>query len=373
MRNFKNDTNHVADACYSIVPQLVKFDDTYRFLIDLVKCLQSQRQELEASPSHSELLQSVFHACLNAALKQWKDSKLGQYHGKTVSSLKKLDDSRVKELAGCLVSANELVLLKQFFESLVEDEEDMRVKFRDIFVPLVPDLVRVQKEHKIPIDSGVCKDFYRWLIGMYLQRMLGGKRTFICHPSVRKIGCADTTCKDCAELDKFIQSTEASHTFRYAEHRRRHLESRVADVSDLVSYKTIKEGKPHGLEVKKRKEIVDGSTWEGRQKAAKKFLASFGGDRALKAIMGDEFADVTMALSGEKEFGSKTHVAQKLPGKLATPVNHSTSVTSGSGKKFRPSDALAKSGSAMPTKPVAGVKRKGRPGIDGPIIDLTSP
>lgn len=346
---------HLTCTIYSIMPQLVKLPATFGFFLNLVNTLQSQR-ELEG-PS-SGLMQSVIHDSLSAALKQWKITGISYYA--------RSYDSRVKELAACMISTKELALLKRLFDSLIDDETDIRVKFRDLFIPLVPYLECMQKDNNIPIGTGVCGDFSRWLIEKYLRDVLGTKKSSIPQISIRKLGCRSTGCSDCIELDKFIQSAEASHVFRAAEPRRKHLESRMAAAHDLVVYKTIRSGSPYSLEVTKHKEVVEWSAWVGRQKAAKDFLASFGGEKALKDIMGDRFEDVMKALSGE-EYVIRRLVVQK------PPRANARSLPSGKSKADEKSVPPALSGSSMATKPVAGLKRKGRPGADGPIIDLTSP
>lgn len=346
---------HLTCTCHSIMPQLVKLPATYGFFLDLVNTLHSQGNELEGLFSPG-LMQSVIQELLSAALKQWKVSGIS-YHDNSY-------DSRVKELAACMISTKELALLKRLFDSLIDDETDIRVKFRDLFIPLVPYLVCIQKENNIPIGAGVCGDFFRWLIEKYLRDVLGTKKSYIPPNSIRKLGCRSTGCSDCTELDKFIQSTEVSHVFRAAENRRKHLESRMAEAHDLVVYKTIRSGSPYSLEVTKHKKVVEWSAWVGRQKAAKNFLASFGGEKALKDIMGDRFEDVMKALSGE-EYVIRKHVVQK------SPRANARSLPSGKSKADEKAVPPALSGSSMATKPVAGVKRKGRPGAEGPIIDLT--
>lgn len=353
---------HLTYAFHSIMPQLVKLPDTYGFFLDLVNTLHSQRKELEDMSSPG-VLQSVIHESLNAAVKQWKVTT-PYYTNRT-----QMDGSRVKELAACLISTKEVAVLKRLFDSLTNDEADIRVKFRDLFVPLVPYLLRIQKDNDISIDTDVCGDFYRWLIEKHLRDVLGPKKS-IPHASIRKIGCGITACRDCTELDEFMQSVEASHVFQYELRRRKHLESRLAAAPDLAVHRTIKRGSPHSLEVTKNKEIVEWSAWMERQKVAKSFLVSFGGDKALKDIMGDRFEDVVKALSGEKEYVIGRHVIQKPP---KAPINHARSLSSGKDKAVKQTVSVASSGSAMATKPVAGVKRKGRPGADGPIIDLTTP
>ena len=75
------------------------------------------------------------------------------------------------------------------------------------------------------------------------------------------------------------------------------------------------------VEVKKRKEIVSGALWSARQKAAKSFIASFGGDKDIERIMGDKTADVKKALSGEKAYGSAG--ARKPPQTATTAARES--------------------------------------------------
>lgn len=344
---------------HSIIPQLVKFEGTFKFLINFVQTLQSQRKEFEDSPASTKLLQSIFHETLNAALRQWKGTVLDQtphfYHSYHTSYMK-IDDGLKMELVECLASAKEFSLLKEFFDTLIEKDEDIYEKYQDVLIPLVPHLLRIQKKYNISVNSGVYGDFLRWLIETYLRDIMGEEKTFKRHPLVKKAGCSDESCKDCPELDTFMRSAQASRVFRCAEARRKHLEQYVAYyLRDLVSYTMIRTGRPYGLEVTKRKDIAEGHSWEGRLNDAKKFLEGFGGSEILKSIMGGRYAEAAKVLLDEKGDGDKVSAlaaAQKPQGKQSKSPPFDKNVgRAGIG---------AKSGSSFPTKPVAGVKRKSR-------------
>lgn len=346
----------MSQSHHSIVPQLVKFEGTFKFLINFVQTLQSQRKEFNDSPASTKLLQSIFHEALNAAMRQWKATALDQtphfYHSYHTSYMK-IDNGLKMELVECLASAKEFSLLKEFFDTLIEKDEDIYEKFQDVLIPLVPHLMRIQKKYSISVNSGVYGDFLRWLIETYLRDILGEEKTFKRHPLVKKAGCSDASCKDCPELDTFMRSAQASRVFRCAEARRKHLEQFVIYLRDLVSYTMIRTGRPYGLEVTKRKDIAEGHRWEGRLNDAKKFLDGFGGSEILKSIMGGRYVEVTKVLLDEKGDGGKVSAlaaTQNPQGKQSKSPPFDKNVgRAGIGAK-----------SGIPTKPVAGVKRKSR-------------
>lgn len=312
----------------SIMPQLRMYsdsNDTYKFFFEFAKALQDEGGELAAKP---EDVQNLVYVSFYLAVKKWKRKPPGGIHYRYYSHSPHdsiyINASRVNELAETLVSANQIPLLQQLFLSLIKDNEEIETKYTNILVPVVPSLVRILKERNIALDSEHCKFFFRWLIENYLQSILGRMTSDISQFYIRKLGCGSERCTDCQILDNFIMSTQESYEFREVQERRRHLEDQLDMAPDMVTHHTDTNGRPYGLIVTKRWEIIDAINWILRQEAAVEFLKPFeGGD--MERLLGRRFPDVEKALSGEKTYVAGTH---SLPVSVANPLGSGSAAAS---------------------------------------------
>ncbi|KAF8908585.1 hypothetical protein CPB84DRAFT_1767012 [Gymnopilus junonius] len=208
-------------------------------------------------------------------------------------------------------------------------------------------------------------EFFQVLIGLYLKDILVDKN----HRNVRlrKLGCG---CQDCGRLDTFILDPKSSTTtFWIAQGRRTHLEGRVMEAQDLCTFTTIRTGSPHGLQITKQPKVVQESTWEGRQKAAKAFLASIGTDVLIARIMGARYLEVLRAMEGAGPSGSTKNpsVAPSVVGTSRVPQPTTASSTA---KSSAPRASTTVPNSHSASSQVAGKKRKNVIQL-GPVIDLT--
>ncbi|KAH8111037.1 hypothetical protein DFH11DRAFT_710036 [Phellopilus nigrolimitatus] len=234
----------------TLQPQLAKYETTYSFLTEFVKVLHANKTKLSNPPStQGAFKQSVIY-CLTAAVAQWKHSVRSQYgyiygpaHHRAEHSL-----GRIKELVALCVSTGEMEPCEKLFSSLIQDSTGLQTKYKDIFIPLIPELRRILNSRNVGLDTRPFGDFFCYLIETYLHTVLGAKGARMRHNAIRKLGCG---CSECQALDSFIFSTEATHTFRYVQARRKHLEQRLSTASDIATFTTIRSGSPHGLQVTK--------------------------------------------------------------------------------------------------------------------------
>ena len=82
------------------------------------------------------------------------------------------------------------------------------------------------------------------------------------------------------------------------------MDSRISIAKDICSSETGSRSDEYVLKVTKDPKIIQASQWETRLQNAINFLASIGTDDVIAQIMGPKYQDVTLALSGEKPFGS---------------------------------------------------------------------
>ena len=309
-------------SIFSIMPQLVKHsdsNDTYEFFLEFAKALRAEDSGLTDKPDDIEYL---VHDAFHSAVTKWKCIGGGS-HGSSGSQ----DSSanRVRELAESLVSANQFTLLRELFVFLIKDNEKIKTKFKTIFVPVVPDLVRILKERNLALDSVFCKFFFRWLIEKYLRNVLGKKTSNIDLSSIRKIGCGFRHCFDCQQLDSFILSTDELHYFQAVEARRRHLESRIDIVPHIATHRTRTEERPYTLIVTKQKQAIDALKWNAKQKAAVRFLEPFLEGDVFGRLLGERLLDARRALNGDTAYEPST---LSLPNSVARQAGSGSATTS---------------------------------------------
>ena len=341
------------------MPELLKRDDTYDFLLAFVKELRSLRNEPEGATTYSESLDSVIYDLLDAAIKQ---SNPTRYYPRRNG----ITTKRVQGLVQYILLEDWPKALERLFTHLIEDDKTLRLNLKEIFTPVVPDLIRMSDEKTNEIGGDILKVFLRWLIESVLHVQLGKKTSNVDPTSIRKIGC-NGTCRDCRELDSFIRSERLVREFRKLQSGSTHLKSRLKTAPDIVSYYgDVYRGSGYVLEVHKRKEVVDAIAWDRKQRETREFLACFEAENVMERIMGERLDDVRKALSGEKDYEPGTYTLHKAPAlgiKLAkTEVMHSL-------KEGNSVDGISK---------VVGVKRKGRHDDEeeeeeGSIFDLNSP
>lgn len=322
---------------------------------------------------------NVIEKALEAASKQWSEAPEAlQFawndelqiptRNTQVAQTGKVD--RIMEIVEqCIVSDN-LEICRTLFVDILKVTGISSEKFTQIYNPLIPRLRAFLQSRSLDLWTTPFVDLLQILIGAYLRGVLGKKGEDLNH-RLRKIGCG---CQDCQSLDVFILN-KTTHTtlIRLVQKKRIHLEKRIAGAPDLCTYETIRRGSPHGVRVTKLPEVVEASTWDYRQKAARTFLSSIGTDEVIKKIMGGRYVDVATAINGTIPFGGT-----KTPRNGALASTSANGTPSAATTQKATADSSHASGSGTPasvptasTAQVASRKRKHRPNVDLGFIDLT--
>ncbi|EDR06759.1 uncharacterized protein LACBIDRAFT_328485 [Laccaria bicolor S238N-H82] len=388
-------------SCVSdvILPNLIKKTSTYPFWVAFIKALHENRDDLPASrpapaetaangenetETRKQAVNKLIEQCLEAAIPQWEAvvSQPGYpYYGQSQPDTRKID--RIAELVELCILTSYMGPCAKLFVLVLRCKGDSTSKFQKIYIPLIPRLRELLVKTKSDICTSPFLDLMQLFIATYLRDMLGTK-TRNNRSQLRKVGCG---CEDCNSLDSFMLLDAAEHTFRLAQYRRSHLETRLTNARDLCTYVTVRSGTPHQLVVKKHKEIVEAARWAGRQKQARVFLASIGTDDTIAKIMGGRYADVRRALDGVQPFavaaGSKAGPSGPSAGSsnaVAGPSATSTTVPATQTMSTANTLPGATSGTSSATAiqalaanvNIAGKKRKKTQNVQlGPVIDLT--
>lgn len=373
-----------------ILPQIITNATIYPFWITFIKAIRDNKAALikepdlgpaatdvETHPDAKTVLEQVIERCLDAAVALW-DSVIAQpvpynsyAYSHQATQVPKV--TRIIELIELCVSTEHMTPCKKLFVLLLKSKGTSSEKFRSLYIPLIPALRELQLKKTIDLSAPPFIDLLQLFIGYYLRDVLGAKPRHM-RTKIRKIGCNSTVCQACTDVDRFLEApTSVEQTFRYPQQKRTHLEKRLLGASDLVTFRTIRTGSPHGLVVTKKPEIVAAVQWEHKQREARAFLTSIGEDGLIAKIMGSRYGDVGKALDGTQQFmmtvSDGAAIASGQP--IASSSRHGQASGSSSSGTVPPiaKDAAASSSSST----VAGKKRKKAPsGVSlGPVIDLT--
>lgn len=359
------------NAAFSrILPQLVKLPSIYDFWVEFIPALQKHKlalqnpgQESSSDDAPAGPFDDIMQICLSAAITQW-DSVVAQprpsypYYTGNQQHVMSSKISRATQLVDLCLSAQNLQTCERLLVMVLRNQGELPTKFNTLFIPMIPELKQRLARHEVEIASHPFGAFFRSMIGVYLEYILGSKPRQVHVPTIRKIGCG---CFECNSVNTFLLSADSQQTFRYVQNRRIHLEGFLRGVPDLVTFSTIRSGSPHGLVVTKNNVIVAATQWLVRQKDAKAFLGKIGNDEVIARIMGPRYGDVLEALKGTMQF--------KMASAAGTHQLHDASPSGGQPGTSNP--ALTSAPSSVPVMPILGNKRKRTPGVHGDVIDLT--
>ena len=374
-----------------ILPQLVKMPSMYEFWMEFVPSLHGHKNALlrtiqqvqaEQGPGDNTAsvpdayFEKVMELCLSAAVKQWNSvvaqprplypyAAYGNIHLPS-----QLRITRIAKLVELCITTGHLAPCERLFVLIIKskEENDLLTKFQKLFCPLIAELKKLLPNRGIDITSPPFGEFFRVLIGSYLQGILGTKGRHIRTAAITRIGCG---CPPCVDMDQFMTSASVEYDFRYKQLQRNHLEQRLnaSAARELVTFRTIRHGSPYGLVVTKKPEVVAATLWSNRQKQAKKFLASIGSGAVISKLMGARYPDVIKALEGTQQFVvAARDVFRPQPLAPSSAVNAPQASASASGSAGIPPPVAP----ALPSTSANKRKRTGPPPIVlGPVIDLT--
>ena len=262
-------------------------------------------------------IEKAIHACIAAvttslqklvALSRAPPSSWNSLRSSAAVELKDLVQPYVELLEAC-ISVDPALCRAAFASILNIPSGTTSANFVDVYFPLLKAMPKVLQKYDLTIVSSPFDELAQELIALYLHHVLHTS-TVSRHPDIRILGCG---CEDCKHLDSFMVGPETQQLLRFPGARRIHVEGRVRDASDLVSYTIIESGSPYGIKITKLPHVVVVGHWTVRVKYAKMFLRMIGNETVLQKLMGDRYANVLLALGGKKQFSaggsSPTHAS----------------------------------------------------------------
>ncbi|KAJ3933304.1 MAG: hypothetical protein NXY57DRAFT_892288 [Lentinula lateritia] len=331
----------------TLIPRLEKKSGLHDFWLAMIKELESNRTYFvtppEAEGSSTSETQNQFENtkkrcldifiehCLFIIITSWEDGLTDPvraraypyYQPPTAVSPSTSTPSRITELVELCVLARFLDQLTRLWSLLAKAKPlTLQENFQTIYNPLIPQLRQLLTTKNLDISSSPFLELIQVVLGSYLRFVLGARPNPNALVPARKLGCG---CSNCQVLDNFLMSKSLEQTFRLVQARRTHLERQLYSGRDLVSFTTIRSGSPHGLVVKKNRQVADYQSWMQRQSQTKTFLGTIGDGNMLRKIAGHRYGDVLTAFEGKQQF--------MLPwNSVASPsagTNHSSSGATG--------------------------------------------
>ncbi|KAJ3867375.1 hypothetical protein EV359DRAFT_78625 [Lentinula novae-zelandiae] len=320
----------------SFVPRLEKnvalYHFWYQFITTLVKDETAIVTKSTATdPDSKNSVRKFIERCLFIIITNWEDGLTDPvraraypyYQPPTAVSPSTSTPSRITELVELCVLARFLDPLTRLWSLLAKAKPlTLQENFQTIYNPLIPQLRQLLTTKNLDISSSPFLELIQVVLGSYLRFVLGARPDPNALVPARKLGCG---CSDCQVLDNFLMSKSLEQTFRLVQTRRTHLERQLYSGRDLVSFTTIRSGSPHGLVVKKNRQVADYQSWMQRQSQTKTFLGTIGDGNMLRKIAGHRYGDVLTAFEGKQQFMSPWNSVAST----SASTNHSSSGATG--------------------------------------------
>ncbi|PBK72531.1 hypothetical protein ARMSODRAFT_882642 [Armillaria solidipes] len=343
----------------TIMPRLAKSPSLYSFWIAFIQSLYANRNAIQETGSDSSTPKSdLLVQCLDNVLNLWESVVAAPaprpyyYSGPPAAPSQQPTVTRVIQLVDLCISTDHTEMCKTLFVTILKRKPPNRANFQTLYTPVIPELRQLLQKKKIDICAPPFADIMQVFIGSYLRDVLGSKPRSV---NMRRLGCG---CAECGMLNTFLRNTSAETTLRFLQAKRNHIEGFLRGASDLVTYEIVRTGRPQGLLVRKRPEVLASLQWSTRQAEGKTFLNMIGDEDVISKLVGRRYADVLRALEGTKQFTLPMHPATGPPSIDVDAPRQDASTS------------LSSSSSLI----VAGTKRK-QPrkhmAITRPIIDLT--
>ncbi|KAK0501477.1 hypothetical protein EDD18DRAFT_1066392 [Armillaria luteobubalina] len=342
-----------------IIPRLAKSPSLYPFWIAFIQSLHANRDIIQETGSDSSTPKfDLLVQCLDNVLNLWESVVAAPaprpyyYPGPPAAASQQPTVTRVIQLVDLCISSDHTEMFKTLFVNILKRKPPNRANFQTLYTPVIPALRQLLQKKKIDICTHPFADIIQVFIGSYLRDVLGAKPRAV---SMRRLGCG---CTECGMLNTFLKNTSAETTLRFLQAKRNHLEGFLRGASDLVTYEIVRTGRPQGLLVRKRPEVLASLQWSTRQAEAKTFLNIIGDEDVISKLVGRRYADVLRALEGTKQFILPIHPATG-PSSIDADISLQDASTSLS---LASSSVVAGTKRKQPRKPAV---------IVGPVIDLT--
>lgn len=172
-------------------------------------------------------------------------------------------------------------------------------QYLNFYSKIIPNLVKLLREHGIKVSSSPSRKFFCYIIEMYLHEVLGSKEG----SPYLKFSMLTCGHEVCSQVNDFLRSEEKEKTIPLVKGVYRCVASlKIDGRHDLFDLKPYRRRKPPCMDLVKKREAMAAQHWSVRLADARALLKSIGTDEEISQIMGERYRDVEKALEGSQAF-----------------------------------------------------------------------
>lgn len=169
----------------------------------------------------------------------------------------------------------------------------------NIYSKVIPELIRLHGEHGVSVSSSPSGDFLRYVVGTYLQDVLGTEEG---SPYLK---FSTLTCghEGCSVVNDFLRSEEREKTIPLNDEVNRCIGSlRIDSQFHILKREPHWWKNPPTVDLTKTREGLGAQYWSFRLANTRKLLEKIGTEEEICEIMGERWEDVKKALEGSQAF-----------------------------------------------------------------------
>ena len=276
-----------------IVPRFleehVSFGRRANFCMDLI----GRKEELIGLPrakghtSNAELFDHILDEVLAAAIPQAFEAD-SYYWPEQVSSLFSI-----------CIPGNRTKSYEDILDHISHPHEvSFYTQYRGLFAKTLPDQVKLLEKHGISVSSSPSREFFRYVIGTYLEEVLGSREG---SPYLKftMLTCGHETC---SQVNDFLRSEERETSIPLDDVTRRCIKGLEIDkLYGLFNTDTLWSKFPR-INLSKSREAMAAQRWSVRLDNTLELLRTIGTEEEMSQIMGERYQDFVKALEGSQAF-----------------------------------------------------------------------
>jgi len=178
-------------------------------------------------------------------------------------------------------------------------EEPFYILHLNLYAEIIPNLVKLLDKHGINVSSSPSREFFCYIIGTYLQEVLGSKEGSPC------LEFFMFTCghEACSRVNDFLRSEERKTTVPLEDVFEDCLDcSHFGERYRILQGQINRRSEPPLVILTKLDEAVAARGWGIRLADAQSLLKTIGTDKDISQIMREQYQDVVKALEGSQPF-----------------------------------------------------------------------
>ena len=168
-----------------------------------------------------------------------------------------------------------------------------------LYSEIIPELIKLHREHGISVSSSPLGEFLRYVVGMYVQDVLGTEEgSPYLKPSM-------FTCdhEGCSRANDFLRSEEKEQRIPLDRNVKRCVSSlRINNRYDVLKCSPDWDEKPPLMDLVKTPEALAALSWSVRLGNTRELLEAVGTEEEVCEIMGERCQDLKKALEGSQAF-----------------------------------------------------------------------